>query len=57
VAAVRAADAGEAMGEVAALEIIVDYLGDDWAEEAVIPEKTFVIELREMVEIPVQQIP
>lgn len=31
-ATVRAADTSEAVGKVAALEIIVDDLGDNWAE-------------------------
>ena len=39
-AAVRAADAGKAMGEVTALEIIVDYLGDDGAEKAIVLDES-----------------
>ena len=56
-AAVRAADAGEAVGKVTTLEIIVDYLGDDGAEEAVVLDESFGIGLRELVKITVQQIP
>jgi hypothetical protein len=56
-AAVRAADAGEAVGKVATLEIIVDYLGDDGAKEAIVLDESFVIDLRERVKITVQQIP
>jgi hypothetical protein len=56
-AAVRAADAGEAVGKIATLEIIVDYLGDDGAEEAVVLDESFDIDLRELVKITIQQIP
>ena len=56
-AAVRAADASEAVGKVATFEIIVDYLGDNGAEEAVAFGESFVIDLRELVKITIQQIP
>lgn len=46
-ATVRAADTSEAVGKVAALEIIVDDLGDNWAEETVVLDESFVIDLRE----------
>ena len=56
-ATVRATHTGKAMGEVTALEIIVDYLGDNGAEEAVAFGESFVIDLRELVKITIQQIP
>jgi len=56
-ATVRTTDAGEAVDKVATLEIIVDHLGDDGAEKAIVLDESFVIDLRELVEITTQQIP
>jgi len=57
VAAVRATHPGEAVGEVAAFEIVVHHLGGDRAEEAVVPGEPRVIDVDEFVEVAMQQIP
>ena len=56
-AAVRAANAGEAVGKVAALKVIVNHFGNNRAEETVVLGESFVIALPELVEITIQQVP
>ena len=51
---VRAVDPGEALFQVAAFEIGPDYIGNNRPVKTIVPLKTFVIDLFEMVEMDLQ---
>lgn len=53
--AVGTADSGEPLFQITAFKVRPDNIGDDWPVKAIVPLKTLIIDLFEMIKVRLEQ--